>query len=96
MKTIPLMSATLLLALLVSTAQGTDLTYQYDDLGRLTAVNVASTESAIYTYDMVGNLTAIAPQASGGGALNDTGEIAAYNTGLQTSDIDAVGMAEDR
>ena len=41
-----------------------DITYTYDELGRLTAVVDPSGDTGIYTYDAVGNLLSIERQSS--------------------------------
>lgn len=43
---------------------GADISYVYDDLGRLTAVIDPATDTAVYSYDAVGNLTGITRQSS--------------------------------
>ncbi|MGH9204470.1 MAG: RHS repeat domain-containing protein [Vicinamibacterales bacterium] len=43
----------------VLAAQGSPVSYIYDDLGRLVAVIDGTGASAVYTYDAVGNLLSI-------------------------------------
>lgn len=52
--------------LLVSPPQlsGADISYVYDNLGRVIAVIDPATDTAVYAYDAVGNLTGITRQAS--------------------------------
>lgn len=60
-------SAFVLVALLlVSPPQlsAADISYVYDNLGRVVAVIDPATDTAVYTYDAVGNLTGITRQAS--------------------------------
>jgi YD repeat-containing protein len=44
----------------VASAQTTDITYVYDELGRLVGVIDANGDAAVYRYDAVGNLLSIA------------------------------------
>jgi YD repeat-containing protein len=46
-------------------AQGTPVTYVYDELDRLVGVIDATGAAAVYTYDAVGNLLSITRQAAG-------------------------------
>lgn len=41
-------------------------TYGYDDLGRLTAVDIESQLSTVYTYDAIGNMTSLSQTAFSG------------------------------
>ena len=43
---------------------GADISYVYDNLGRLLAVIDPASDTAVYAYDAVGNLTGITRQAS--------------------------------
>src|SRR5687768_4856544 len=47
-----------------STAEGADISYIYDDLGRLKAVVDPATDTGVYNYDAVGNLLSISRQSS--------------------------------
>src|SRR5947207_5231050 len=46
-------------------AQGSPVTYVYDELGRLVGVINAAGDAALYTYDAVGNLLSISRQSAG-------------------------------
>lgn len=96
MKTFPLLCATILLAPLVSTAQGAVQTYQYryDDLGRLNGVSTADTAVVTYAYDPVGNITAINPADWDGDGLADADETAIYHTDPWTPDTDGDTMPD--
>jgi len=47
-----------------ASSQAVDISYVYDNLGRLLAVIDPASDTAIYAYDAVGNLTGITRQAS--------------------------------
>lgn len=49
---------------LLPSPAGADISYVYDDAGRLRAVIDPTTNTAVYTYDAVGNLTGITQQSS--------------------------------
>lgn len=49
---------------LLSVARAADITYVYDELGRLKAVIDPTTEAVVYQYDQVGNLLAITRQSA--------------------------------
>ena len=54
----------LLLPILLLSSSAADISYIYDDAGRLRAVIDPTTDTAIYAYDSVGNLTGITRQPS--------------------------------
>lgn len=53
-----------LAVLLILPGQAADISYVYDDVGRLRAVIDPASDTAIYVYDSVGNLTGITRQSS--------------------------------
>ncbi len=53
-----------LLSTLTLPSRAADISYVYDDLGRLLAVIDPATDTAVYAYDAVGNLTGITRHAS--------------------------------
>lgn len=57
--------AAVLLSVGALQAQGTGITYVYDETGRLVGVINAAGDSATYSYDAVGNLLSIARHSSG-------------------------------
>jgi YD repeat-containing protein len=57
--------ATALASLCVLHAQGSGVTYVYDETGRLVGVINAAGDAATYSYDAVGNLLSIARHSSG-------------------------------
>lgn len=56
--------AVALAVLLILPGLAADISYVYDDAGRLIAVIDPASDTAIYAYDSVGNLTGITQQAS--------------------------------
>jgi YD repeat-containing protein len=57
-------AALTLLATSVLSSSAGDISYVYDNLGRVIAVIDPATDTAVYAYDAVGNLTGITRQAS--------------------------------
>ena len=58
------MATALVLALVGAASPAADISYVYDDAGRLRAVIDPATNTAVYAYDAVGNLTGITQQLS--------------------------------
>ena len=59
------LAVVVVLVLAISTpSRAGDISYVYDDAGRLLAVIDPASDTAIYAYDAVGNLTGITRQAS--------------------------------
>lgn len=61
---IGIITTVLALVLFGAASTAADISYVYDDAGRLRAVIDSASDTAIYAYDAVGNLTAITRQAS--------------------------------
>jgi YD repeat-containing protein len=57
-------ASALVLALVGAASPAADISYVYDDAGRLRAVIDPATNTAVYAYDAVGNLTGITQQSS--------------------------------
>jgi YD repeat-containing protein len=60
----PIVSVVALVVLLILPGLAADISYVYDDAGRLRAVIDPASDTAIYAYDSVGNLTGITRQSS--------------------------------
>jgi YD repeat-containing protein len=93
---VEVVSVLMLLAALFSQptqVSAADISYVYDNLGRLIAVIDPATDTAVYSYDAVGNLTGITRQASATLAIfqftPDTGAIGTtvtiYGTGFNAT-----------
>ena len=61
---IGIITTVLALVLFGAASTAADISYIYDDAGRLRAVIDPATDTAIYAYDSVGNLTGVTRQAS--------------------------------
>src|SRR5688572_33028200 len=48
----------------IDSAAAAEVSYVYDELGRLKAVTDPATDTAVYNYDAVGNLNSISRQSS--------------------------------
>ena len=88
-----IVSVVALVVLLILPGLAADISYVYDDLGRLRAVIDPASDTAIYAYDSVGNLTGITRQSSttlavlqftpGNGPIGTT--VTIYGTGFSAT-----------